>query len=174
MVVRTDLLLFRRTLPHTETVGVEVPREENEDMTAPATTPDPGAAEPIPAGALSQLIQDANDRGLSYQKMSDRAVDTESGTRLSKPYLQRLVANPPANAPSPAQMRALAAALRITERRVKAAAAEQWLEYEATELAGYNDEVRIIVGHLAGMSEPELRRWRAMIEADERARRESE
>lgn len=143
-------------------------------MTAPATTPDPGAAEPTPADALSRLIQDANFRGLSYQKMSDRAVDPESGTRLSKPYLQRLVAKPPANAPSPAQMRALAAALRVPERRVKAAAAEQWLEYEATELAGYNDDVRIIVSHLGNMPESELRRWRAMIEADDRARRENE
>ncbi len=144
-------------------------------MTAAATAPDQGAAQPNPpAGALSKLIQDANDRGLSYAKMSARAVDIETGTKLSKPYLQRLVGNPPTSAPSVAQMRALAAALQVSERRVKAAAAEQWLEYEATELAGYNDEVRIIVGHLAGMSESELHRWRAMIEADERARRESE
>jgi hypothetical protein len=130
--------------------------------------------EPSSRGALSQLIQDANDRGLSYQKMSERAVDPASGTKLSKPYLQRLVANPPANAPSPNQLKALANALRMSARRVKAAAAEQWLEYTATELAGYNDEVRIIVGHLAGMPESELRRWRAMIEADERTRREND
>ncbi|MFF5473402.1 hypothetical protein [Streptomyces achromogenes] len=143
-------------------------------MTAAATAPDQGAAETSPRGALSQLIQDANDRGLSYSKMSQRAVDSESGIRLSKPYLQRLVANPPASPPNPAQMRALSAALSVSLRRVKVAAAEQWLEYEATELAGYNDEVRIIVGHLAGMPETELRRWRAMIEADERARREND
>lgn len=141
-------------------------------MTAAAPDRATGADEPSPRGALSRLIQDANDRGLSYAKMSERAIDRESGTRLSKPYLQRLVANPPANAPSPSQLKALANALNVTERRVKAAAAAQWLEYEATELAGYNDEVRIIVGHLAGMPEPELRRWRAMIEADERMRRE--
>lgn len=143
-------------------------------MTAPATAPDSGMDEPSSRGALSQLIQDANDRGLSYQKMSERAVDPESGTRLSKPYLQRLVGNPPAKSPDPKQLKALAIALSVSERRVKAAAAAQWLEYEATELAGYNDEVRIIVGHLAGMPESELRRWRAMIEADERTRREND
>lgn len=143
-------------------------------MTAAVPEPETGAEEPGSRGALSQLIQDANDRGLSYQKMSERAVDPESGIRLSKPYLQRLVANPPANSPSPKQIKALARALNVTERRLKAAAAAQWLEYEATELAGYNDEVRIIVGHLAGMPESELRRWRAMIEADERARREND
>lgn len=144
-------------------------------MTAAATAPGTGADAPGESrGALSRLIQDANDRGLSYSKMSERAVDPGSGMKLSKPYLQRLVTNPPANPPSPQQLKALAIALRASERRVKAAAAEQWLEYEATELAGYNDEVRIIVGHLAGMPEAELRRWRAMIEADEQARRESE
>lgn len=143
-------------------------------MTAAATDRPTGTEQPGPRGALSQLIQDANDRGLSYAKMAERAVDPESGTRLSKPYLQRLVANPPANSPSPKQLKALANALNVSERRLKAAAAAQWLEYEATELAGYNDEVRIIVGHLAGMPEAELRRWRAMIEADERARREND
>jgi hypothetical protein len=143
-------------------------------MTATAAGQETGTEEPGSLGALSQLIQDANDRGLSYQKMSDRAVDPESGTKLSKPYLQRLVSNPPASSPSTKQLKALAIALQVSERRVKAAAAAQWLEYEATELAGYNDEVRIIVGHLAGMPESELRRWRAMIEADERARREND
>ncbi|MFJ9633694.1 hypothetical protein ACIRU8_38980 [Streptomyces sp. NPDC101175] len=143
-------------------------------MTAAATDRPTGTDLPSPRGALSQLIQDANDRGLSYQKMADRALDPDSGVRLSKPYLQRLVANPPTSSPSTKQLKALARALNTTDRRVKAAAAAQWLEYEATELAGYNDEVRIIVGHLAGMPESELRRWRAMIEADERARRENE
>jgi transcriptional regulator with XRE-family HTH domain len=143
-------------------------------MTAAATDRPTGTEQPGPRGALSQLIQDANDRGLSYSKMSERAVDPDSGTKLSKPYLQRLVTNPPANSPSPKQLKALANALNVSERRLKAAAAAQWLEYEATELAGYNDEVRIIVGHLAGMPEAELRRWRAMIEADERARREND
>lgn len=143
-------------------------------MTAAAPALDAGTEEPSPRGALSRLIQDANARGLSYQKMSERTLSPQSGIRLSKPYLQRLVTNPPANPPSKEQLKALAFALRVSERRVKAAAAEQWLEYEATELAGYNDEVRIIVGHLAGMPESELRRWRAMIEADERARREND
>ncbi|MFJ3984332.1 hypothetical protein [Streptomyces fungicidicus] len=143
-------------------------------MTAAATAPDAGTDEPSSRGALSKLIQDANAKGLSYAKMATHAIDRETGLKLSKPYLARLVTDPGVNPPSPAQLRAIAAAIRTTERRVKAAAAEQWLEYEATELAGYGDEVRIIVGHLAGMPEVELRRWRAMIEADERARRESE
>lgn len=141
-------------------------------MTAPVTAPDPGATEAAPMGALSRLIWEAKEAGLSYQQLADRAIDPKTGTTLVKQYLQKLVRTPPANAPSAPQLCALAVALRIPERRVKEAAAEQWLEYEATELAGYDEEVRIIVGHLAGKSKADLRRWRAMIEADERAQRE--
>ena len=143
---------------------------EDQDMKVSAPAPEQGAAEASPTGALSRLIQEANDAGLSYQDMANRAA--AAGTALVKQYFQKLVRTPPANPPNPAQLAAIAGALRVTERRVKEAAARQWLEYETTELAGYDEEVRIIVGHLAGKSKPELRRWRAMIEADERARRE--
>ena len=64
--------------------------------------------------------------------------------------------------------------LKASEQRVRRAAAKQWLEYEATEVAGYNDEVRIIVGHLASKSPEEVRRWRYMMEADDQAQREGE
>lgn len=139
-------------------------------MTVSATAPDQGAAEASPMGALSRLIQEANDAGLSYGDMASRAA--VAGTALVKQYFQKLVKTPPANPPNPAQLAAIATALRVSERRVAEAAAEQWLGYKATELAGYDEEVRIIVGHLAGKSKAELRRWRAMIEADERAQRE--
>jgi hypothetical protein len=122
-------------------------------------------------GALSRLILDANDRGLSYGKMADQAVDPKTGTTISKAYLQRLAINPPVNPPSLAQVRALAVALRVNDRRVKAAAAKQWLEYEATDIADYDGELCIIVDRLAEMPESEVRRWRMMIEAVEDLRR---
>lgn len=143
-------------------------------MTAAAPAPDRGAAEqPSPVGALSQLIQEALDKGESYGRLAERAIDPETGETVSKPYLQRVVKNPPANPPTVPMMRAIAAALRMPVRRVKEATARQWLMYEATELAGYDEEVRIIVGHLAGKSKAELLQWRMMIEAAERARREA-
>lgn len=142
-------------------------------MTAPATAPDHGAAEPPTPGALSQLIQEALYKGDSYQRLADRAIDPESGETASKPYLQRIVKNPPANPPTPKVLGAIAAALGLPVQRVKDAAARQWLQYEATELAGYDEEVRIIVGHLAGKSKAELMKWRYMIEAEERAKREA-
>lgn len=143
-------------------------------MTPPATAPDPGTAEGAsPIDALSQLIQEALDGGESYQRLADRAVDPETGETVSKPYLQQIVKTPPANPPTPARMRAIAAALGKPYRRIQEATAKQWLQYEATELAGYDAEVRIIVGHLAGKSKADLLAWRMMIEAHERARRES-
>ena len=143
-------------------------------MTAAATTPDPGTADATTIGALSRLIQDANDRGLSYQEMADRAVDRKTGTRYYKQNLQKLAKNPPANPPTVPQMHALANAIGKPFRIVQVAVAEQWLQYEATEFSGLDPEVRIIVGHLAGKTPDEVRRWRYMIEADERAQREGD
>lgn len=169
MVVRTDLLFFPRYFLHIETVGVSVTRED-EDMTAPATAPEPGATEaPSPMGALSQLIQEALDKGESYQRLADRA-----GGAISKPYLQRVVKNPPANPPTVPMMHAIATALGKSFHRIQEAVAKQWLLFEATELSGYDEEVRIIVGHLAGKSKAELLQWRMMIEAAERAKREAD
>lgn len=143
-------------------------------MKAPAASPDPGTAEAPAVGALSQLIQEALDKGDSYQRLASRAIDPETGETVSKPYLQQIVKTPPINPPTLPRMGAIAAALGKPLGRIKEAVAEQWLQYEATELAGYDEEVRIIVGHLAGKSKSDLLRWRMMIEADERARRQSE
>lgn len=146
---------------------------EGEEMTVPATAPDLDAAvSAVPAGALSRLILAALDEGLSYQQLASRAVDPKTSATVSKQYLQKLAKTPPASPPTPVQLRAIAVALRKSERRVKEAAAEQWLEYEALELSGYDEDVRIIVGHLAGKSKAEIKQWRAMMEAAEQAKRE--
>ncbi|MFK4869044.1 hypothetical protein ACI3K4_27900 [Streptomyces sp. CSMPJR101] len=143
-------------------------------MTAAAPTSDANSpAHASPLGALSQLVQDALDSGISLRRLGDRAVDPDTGEKISWQYFQKLVKTPPASPPDPVQMRALAAALNRPYRRIQEAAAQQWLQYEATELSGYDEEVRIIVGHLAGKSKAELLRWRMMIEADERAQREA-
>lgn len=144
-------------------------------MAAPASTPGAGpAANASRLGALSQLVQDALDADTSLRRLGERAIDPDTGEAISWQYFQKLIKNPPASPPDPKQMRALAAALGKPYRRIQEAAAKQWLQYEATELAGYDAEVRIIVGHLAGKSPEEIRRWRYMIEADERAQRDSE
>ena len=124
-------------------------------------------------GALSQLIQTANDSGITYQEMADRGVDPE-GKRLPKQWYQKLVKNPPVNPPSPDQMHAIAKATGKPFRRVQEATAEQWLLYEATEVSGYDEEVRIIIAHLVAKPRAEVMKWRYMIEAEERAKREAD
>jgi hypothetical protein len=114
---------------------------------------------------LSQLVREVNDGGMSFQKMADHALDTETGETLSKPYFQKMAANNVGTPPTAARLRALAAGLRKPLRVVQRAAAAQYLDYQSTELSGYDDETRIIVAHLAGMDPSERRRWRRMIEA---------
>lgn len=121
---------------------------------------------------LSQMVRSVNDdgRGVSYQEMSDRAA--AAGYELSKPYFQKMATNAVTTAPTPDRLKALAAGLQKPLAVVQRAAAIQYLDYEATELAGYDDDIRVIVAHLAGMGRSERRRWQAMIEADERAKRD--
>jgi len=140
-------------------------------MTAAAAKPEQGTTSSAQLGALSQLVQEANDAGISYQAMADRGTEPD-GKKYPKQWYQKLVKTPPVGAPSVPQMHAIATATGRTFRTVQLAVAEQWLQYEATEFSSLDPEVRIIVGHLAGKSPDEVRRWRYMIEADERAQSE--
>lgn len=119
---------------------------------------------------LSRLVREANDAGLSFQQMADRAA--AAGAPISKPYFQKMATNQVVAAPSPDRLRGFAAGIGRPLRIVQEAAAVQYLQYEPRELSGYGTEVQVVIAHLAGMSEGEVRRWRALIEADERARRE--
>jgi endonuclease/exonuclease/phosphatase family metal-dependent hydrolase len=144
-----------------------------------ASAPERGSSsDPIPDNLardmdrdeLSRLVREVNDAGVSYQQMADRAK--ASGHTLSKPYFQKMATNAVIAAPTPDRLRALAAGLGKPLSVVQRAAAVQYLEYQATELAGYDEDVRVIVAHLAGMEKGERRRWQAMIEAAERSKRD--
>lgn len=143
---------------------------------------DPGPENPDLAGdppgdsdrnQLSRLILNAQ-REESYQRLADRAIDPETGEQLSKPYLQKIGSGRATTPPKDRALRAIAAALRLPVSIVQRAAAQQYWQYEATELSGYDDDVRVIVAHLAGMEQSERRRWRAMLEAAERAGQDDE
>lgn len=121
---------------------------------------------------LSRMVREVNDAGVSYQAMADRAA--AAGFQVSKPYMQKIAANNVASSPGPERLEAIAAAIGKPVAIVKRAAAIQWLDYETTELSGYDDDVRIIVAHLAGMDERDRKKWRAMIEAAERAEAEDD
>lgn len=122
--------------------------------------------------ALSQIVREVNDDNVSYQEMADRAA--RAGYPVSKPYFQKLATNQVLTAPTPERLNGIAAGLQRPLRIIQEAAAVQYLQYETRELAGYGDELKIVVAHLAGMSEAEVHRWRALIEADEKARRTGE
>jgi hypothetical protein len=133
----------------------------------PASDLPPEPVRDVDRDALSSLVREVNESGVSLQQMADRAVDPKTGTTASKPYFQKLAANTVTTAPTPERLGAIAAGLRKPLGVVQRAAALQFLDYRATELAGYGEEVRIIVAHLAGKSPAEVRRWRRMIEASE-------
>jgi transcriptional regulator with XRE-family HTH domain len=145
--------------------------EQNRSATSPGI-PD-NLARDMDRDALSQLVRNVNDdgRGVSYEKMANRA--SAAGYSLSKPYFQKMATNAVSTAPTPERLRAIAAGLDVPLPVVQRAAAIQYLDYQATELAGYDDDIRVIVAHLAGMEKSERRRWQAMIEADERTKRDS-
>lgn len=114
---------------------------------------------------LSRLVREANDAGLSFGQMAERSE--RASCPVSKPYFQKMATNAVTRAPTPDLLRGIADALRQPLTVIQRAAAIQYLDYQATELSGYDDDVRVIVAHLAGMNPAEKRRWRAMIEAVE-------
>lgn len=132
---------------------------------APDSHPEAGSTPTSDTDALSQLVRDVNSTGVSFQAMADRA--NKAGHKISKPYFQKIAAGTVTTAPTPERLQAIAVGVRVPLPVVQRAAALQYLNYRATELAGYDEEVRIIVAHLAGKSRGELRRWRAMIEAED-------
>jgi hypothetical protein len=151
--------------------GMEAPAPDlNRGGTSPESLPD-DLVRDMDRDDLSRLVREVNaDSGVSYQQMSDRAE--AAGYPLSKPYFQKLATNSVAGAPTPERLQGIAAGLKKHLTVVQRAAAKQYLAYESTELAGYDEDIRVIVAHLAGMEKGERRRWQAMIEADERAKRD--
>ncbi|WP_381800983.1 hypothetical protein [Streptomyces niveus] len=121
---------------------------------------------------LSRLVREVNDdgHGVSFQKMAARSE--AGGYSVSKAFFQRMATNGVPTAPTAERLRGMALALNRPLGVIKRAAAIQYLDYQATELAGYDEDIRVIVAHLAGMEKRERRRWQAMIEADERAKRD--
>ncbi|HEY8983246.1 MAG TPA: hypothetical protein VIU15_27165 [Streptomyces sp.] len=121
---------------------------------------------------LSRLVRDANAAGTSFAVMEKRARN--AGYLLSKSQFNKFALNTVKSAPSEAELMAISAGIEKPSRLVKRAAARQYLNFEGSELSGFSDEIRLIVAHLAGMQPEDQRRWRAMIEADERARLEKQ
>ncbi len=127
-----------------------------------------------PRDALSALLREANAAGDSYMDLSKKAIDPETGQQLGKPWINNLALDKQTSAPKPWQLRAIAACLGKPLTFVQSAAARQYLDFEVKALSGYSDDVRVVVSHLAGMTENEVRQYRASLEAAERVKHEQQ
>lgn len=119
-----------------------------------------------PRDDLSRLVRDVvSAPGETYERIAERSADPETGEGVSGSWLQKLAVGRVGRAPDLTALRALARGLPRPLAVVQRAAAAQFLAYEASDLSRYGDDVRIIVAHLAGMEDIEVRKWRRMVEA---------
>ncbi|NUP53419.1 MAG: hypothetical protein HOW97_39775 [Catenulispora sp.] len=122
-------------------------------------------------GRLTEMVLEANRRGLSYMDMAKRSVGPTGEKGMSKPWFQKLATGKVATAPSGPELEAVARGIGSPVRLVKEAAAQQWLEFESFELSGYDDDMRHIIVRAAAMDPRERRRLRVMLDAAEEADR---
>ncbi|MFD4658000.1 hypothetical protein ACFWP2_20520 [Kitasatospora sp. NPDC058444] len=117
-------------------------------------------------GALTALVRAVLDQpGMSFRRLAEAAVDPETGYRIGQTWLHKLTRGEVSRAPEPQVLRALAAGTSLPLTRVQQAAAEEFLGYTASELAGMPEDALVIVGHLADMDPTDLPQVRAVIEA---------
>jgi hypothetical protein len=102
---------------------------------------------------------------MSYQALAAQSIDPETGERAGQTWLHKLVKGNVTRAPEARVLRALAVGLDLPLPEVQRAAAQQWLEYTSTELSELPEDVRVILGHLEGMTPDDLSRVRAVVEA---------
>lgn len=123
-------------------------------------------------GPLSRLILDAQGPGNSYDTMAERAVDPDTGDQLiSRGFLYKIARGTASRAPTADEVRGIAYATRTPLHIAQQKAAEQYFGYVATELSGYDSDMRHMVGHLQSMSKTDLLRWKAMMEAEDEVTR---
>lgn len=124
-------------------------------------------------GRLSDMVLAANLAGMSYARMAAESVGPAGEKGMSKPWFARLAAGGVMSAPTPEELAAVARAIDKPLRIVKEAAASQWLGWEALELSGYDDDMRHIIIHAAGLDPQARRRLRAMLDAADQVDRDA-
>jgi hypothetical protein len=125
------------------------------------------------AGRLSDMVLAANVAGMSYAQMAARSIGPNGEKGMSKPWFARLATGGVMSAPTPEELEAVARAVGRPLRIIKEAAAHQFLEWESYELSGYDDDMRHIIIHAAGMDPQGRRRLRAMLDAADQVDRDA-
>lgn len=86
---------------------------------------------PEQAPTLRDMIKASVDRGLTYEQLSKRAVDEETGRRASPALLNNIANDKVDRMPYDYHLRAIALGLGVPYERVRQAAIAQWLPPEA-------------------------------------------
>ena len=95
------------------------------------------------------------DLGLAYERLGQRCVDPETGTRVSGSWLHRLETGLPVNAPTLEQLRAIAAGLGLPLANLQDAAGAQFLGIVAVH-PEVSPSARILLLHAEGLSPDDL------------------
>lgn len=114
---------------------------------------------------LADLVSERAGKGpgrgskLTFEQLSDQSIDTETGYKPSANHLWRISAGHDVKM-NPQLVRAIAAGLGVDVTRVRAAAARQFLGWEAADLPGADvdeeqDEV-VQVARSAGVTPDEM------------------
>lgn len=85
---------------------------------------------PEQAPTLRDMIREAVDAGLTYEQLSKRAVDQETGRRASPALLNNIVNQRVDRMPYDYHLRAIAAGLGVPYERVRQGAIRQWVPPE--------------------------------------------
>lgn len=119
---------------------------------------------------LSAMVQSAMEAGASTRSLAAQTVDPATGREvLNKDFWSKMARDQLPKAPTATELRYMARALRQPFRIVQEATARQYLEWEAQELSGYDDDMRHIIVRAAALGPRERRRLRAMLEAADEA-----
>lgn len=102
---------------------------------------------------LSDLLRERrHELGLALRPFAERCMDPLSGERLLYGRLSKLERREPVAAPTPAQLRALAAGLELPLRRVQQAAAAQFLGIPL-EVWSSDGTTRLLTSYVESMTE---------------------
>lgn len=118
-------------------------------------------------GALAALVESVRQRGLSPERMSERA--REAGHRISRQQIYDYASGAVKKAPDTVAVDALAAALGVSRERVLRAVVEQWWGY-SPDLVASDDRL----ADLTDEEQAEVLRYAEFVRASRKAQRHGE
>lgn len=113
---------------------------------------------------LSDLVRTRRrELGLSYERLGQRAVDSETGTRVPGSWFHRLETLEPVQVPNLARLRAIAAAIDVAIGRVQDAAGAQFFGIDT--VWSISGEARALVEQASRMTPEQREQLRRFIDS---------